>query len=470
VSAAGKLAEELRDRLGPAPTLGAAPLVSIVVANHDGAAHLRRLLAGLRERTDYPRLELIAVDNGSEDDSIELLRSTPLPFPVKILANAHNESFSDANNQGAAAARGELLLFLNNDVEPIESGWLRELVACLQGNGGGAAGATLVFPHEERDRFPCGFAVQHRGLRFREEEGTIGPVLHEWEADPLDEQLGRDIASPVVVAACLLVSADLFRRVGGFTHGYVYGAEDIDLCLKLRATGDPVVCSGRSVLVHLPGSTRRTIAFEAARARKLRNHRLLLEHWGPRLRREHDLDTFGGGAMWLQLGRERTPAASSRPQAKALGVCVRADPDGAGHAVDPCERLRAAVAARGGRCLILRGEEVEDPRGLELDLAIHLRGPRRYVPAAGQFNVLWLSRASGDVTGAECDDYDLVLGEDAAQAGHMRAVSSAAVAVAASAAEAIDAALAAAGASGRPTAIHPGRSDPSRPANLGALA
>ncbi len=449
------LGAELRRRLGSPAALTKWPLVSIVVTSHDGVEHLRALLAGLVARTDYPSLELIVVDNGSGDESIDFLRSAPAPISISILANPHNESFSDANNQGAEPARGELLLFLNNDIEPFEDGWLRELVACLRGSGAGAVGATLVLPHDDLDRFPHGFAVQHRGLRFRDEDGAVGPALHEWEADPLDEGLGEDVESAAAVAACLLVEAAVFERVGGFTHGYLYGAEDIDFCLKVREAGLAVLCSGRSVLIHRPGSTRRAVAFEQARERKLRNHRLLRERWGPRLRREHDLDALAGGGIWVQLGREDGAAAATPAEAEALGVCVRAsEPPGGGEDPDPLGQLRESAVARGHRCLVLRGEEVDDPRGLEYDIAIHLRGPKRYLPVPGQFNVLWAVDSHENLSGAECDRYDLVLSANGRQAIRLRAESRSPVAVTPRGAGAVlDAALVAMEASGRPTRI-----------------
>jgi GT2 family glycosyltransferase len=413
-SPATTLAAELRRRLGPPPAATPdAATVSIIVVSHNGAEHLRTLLAGLIDRTDYPSLELIVVDNGSSDDSLEFLRSVPAPFPISIVANPHNESFSDANNQGAALATGGLLLFLNNDVEPFEEGWLRELVACLRSGPARAVGATLIFPAEDRERFAYGFAVQHRGLRFRDEGGTIGPALHGWESDPLDEELGKDVESPVVVAACLLVEAELFRRVGGFTHGYLYGSEDIDLCLKLRRAGTPILCSGRSLLIHRPGSTRRAVVFEEARDRKLRNHRFLLERWGPLLRREHDLAAQEGGGIWVQEGRGRAVSVTSR-EAEAVSICVRVGDDrqGVDASGDSAERLRRAALARGCRCLVLRGEEIDDLRGLECDVAVHIGGSQRYLPAPGQLNVLWEGGGSGDFPDAMDSRYDMRLGGD----------------------------------------------------------
>ena len=278
------LAAEIRRRLGRPPSTGSPPLVSVVVPNRDGAEHLRRLLAGLSKRTDYPRLEVLVVDNGSSDRSLELIEEAETPFPIAAIANARNESFSDACNQGAEATRGELLLFCNNDVEPFEPGWLAELVACLRSRDAGAVGATLVCPEDEHRRsFRHGFGVAHRGLDFREEGGRLRPALRGWEADPLDERLGEDRECPAVAAACVLVDRGAFTAVEGFTHGFVYGCEDVDLCLKLRRAGRSVVCSGRSLAIHYPVSTRRKLPFDQAREIKQANLRLLWRRWGRHL-------------------------------------------------------------------------------------------------------------------------------------------------------------------------------------------
>ncbi|HET8863791.1 MAG TPA: hypothetical protein VFM94_11135, partial [Solirubrobacterales bacterium] len=189
------------------------------------------------------------------------------------------------NNQGAEIAGGELLLFLNNDVEPFEPGWLRELVACHRASGAGAVGATLVCPDSEHGRdFAHGYGVQHRGLAFAQGDGSrLVPVLRGWEEDPLDERLGEDVECDAIAAACLLIASPTHRQVGGFTHGFLYGCEDVDLCLKLRAASLSSVCSGRSIAVHRPVSTRRTIPHEEAGRTKQANLELLWRRWGPRL-------------------------------------------------------------------------------------------------------------------------------------------------------------------------------------------
>ncbi len=381
------LAEEIHRRLGLVSEARSWPRVSVVVLNRDGEGMLRRLLAGLVASTDYPDIELILVDNASRDDSIEFIRAVEAPFPVSILANAHNESFSDACNQGAALASGELLLFLNNDIELFELSWLRELVACLRESESGAVAATLLCRDDEhRASFRYGYGVAHRGLAFREEAEMIHPVLHGWEADPLDENLGKDTERGAVGAACLLVEREAFERVGGFSHGYVYGAEDVDLCLELRAAGFGIVCSGRSIAIHHPVSTRRRAPFEEQRARKLANLRLLWERWGPQLRREYELDRSGGR------------------EANGLGFCLKAfEP------LKGLDEVEAALRSRGHRCLLLVGGRAEDQVGLNYDVAVHVRGGSRYVPKPSQLNVLWNVSDPDGLSMIERARYDISL-------------------------------------------------------------
>lgn len=415
VADSSSLAAEIRARLGPSPRLSEWPLISAVVLNRDGAGMLRRLLNGLCERTDYPHLELIVVDNGSSDGSLDFLRRVNVPFPLSIVANPHNESFSDACNQGAESASGELLLFLNNDVEPFEPSWLRELVACRRLRDAGAAATTLICLDEEHERrFRYGYGVQHRGLGFREVDGMLAPALCGWEADPLDGELGVDRERGAVAAACVLVERAAFREVGGFTQGYVYGAEDIDLCLKLRAAGRAVFCAGRSIAIHHPVSTRRAAPFEEERARKFANRRLLWERWGPQLRREYELALLDGSDMWTPhlpsaSGGRRGESSPGRAELDSLGFCVKAADRTA--AVRP-EALCASLRERGRRCLALSGDRVDDPIGLNEDVAVHFSGQARYLPKPAQLNVLLDAGRSGVPAEVERSHYDLVLSDD----------------------------------------------------------
>ena len=402
------LAAELRRRLGPPPESAGWPLVSVIVPSRDGAGLLRRLLVGLVQGTDYPKLELIVVDNASSDDSLRFLRGVPTPFPVSIVANRHNESFADACNQGAERASGALLLFLNNDAEPFESGWLRELVDCLERRLAGAVGPILI----EDDAAAVGshgYAVQQRGLRLREREGLLAPSPLGLHGDPLGEGLGEDTEPLALIAACLLIERRIFEALGGFSSGYWYGPEDVDLSLKLRERGRIPVCCGRSLLIHRHGTTLRTLP--PGQRQVSGNRRLFMERWGPRLRREIAIDRLSAGDRWCDPDATSAAPVESHADPGLLGICVKdAMPEGPGAAAPAFEPVRAAIEVMGRRCLLLPGSQVDDLAGLDYDAIVHLRAGRRHIPIPGRLNVLFVLDGEGQLTVEECSHYDLVVG------------------------------------------------------------
>ncbi len=124
-----------------------APLVSVVIPTRDRVELLEQCLTSLRERTDYPSLELIIVDNGStEAKAREFLATIGQQSHTQVLRDDGSFNFSRLINRGAAAARGDVLLLLNNDIEASEPGWLREMVSHAIQPQAGAVGARLWYP------------------------------------------------------------------------------------------------------------------------------------------------------------------------------------------------------------------------------------------------------------------------------------------------------------------------------------
>lgn len=300
-----ELAQRIRQRLGPAPEIEEWPSVSVVVLNRDGLSYLQKLFAGLEDSTDYPaaKLEVILVDNASTDGSVEFARSFEGPFSVRVIGNRENVSFSEGNNQGAELAGGELLLFANNDLEPFEASWLKEMVSLLAERDAAAVGARLLYTGVTEHETGSGYALQHRGVGFRKAAGE------EWHRnlgageDALDGRLGVDEARPAVTAACMLVSRKVFEAVGGFAAGYRYGSEDVDLCLKLLQGGGRIFSSGRAVLFHDESPSQKAAGREFMRLNRTGNRRLFWESWGPELRRRCRLDRLGGKGFWSEEGR-----------------------------------------------------------------------------------------------------------------------------------------------------------------------
>jgi GT2 family glycosyltransferase len=290
--------ERLRALPAP-PTSG--PLVSIVMLNRDGASLLRRFLPTLGT-TAYRDVELIVVDNASTDASLEVIAGFRPGFDVRVIRNDHNATFSEANNQGGATARGEFVLFLNNDIEPLEPGWLGRLVETASDPAVAAVGARLIYPRRISSPLAgarhADLTLQHAGIAFRMVDGAPLPVVLGAGEDALTEAAVGVRDSPALTAACLLVRRSAFEGVGGFSPGYVYGQEDVDLCLKLRDAGGRLVYDGRAALWHHESSTRNQEERAARMERTIANRDRFVGQWGPRLYRTVLGDALRGNGLW----------------------------------------------------------------------------------------------------------------------------------------------------------------------------
>ena len=266
------------------------PSVRIVVPTRDGYDHLRRLFAGLAETTRYRSFEVVVVDNASTDRSAELYEKS-WGFPLSVVENSTNVSFSEACNQGAANSEAEYLLFLNNDIEPITPDWLGAMVEALETDPDAvAAGALLVYPEEGR----VPFTVQHRGIGFRHVEGVLLPNNLGGD-DPLDEGLLGIRRVAAATAACLMVQAAEFADVGGFDEGYVYGLEDVDFCMRLHQSESSIVMIGDAVLFHHESATQSESNRSLLMARRRGNRIRFIERWSPVLTRNVKLEAVGDG-------------------------------------------------------------------------------------------------------------------------------------------------------------------------------
>jgi O-antigen biosynthesis protein len=303
---AGTTAAILASRPDTGP--GEGPLVSIVVPTRNGRHHLERLLDGLDQRTHYRSFELVVVDNASTDGTAELLEQT-YRFPVRVIANATNASFSRSCNQGIEASAGEYVLLLNNDVDPVNPGWLGAMVTSMEEHPEhGACGALLVYPVRPGRPaldFDLELTVQHRGIVFGWDDQAPRPVNLGRGDDPTDPALTGLAERPAATAACLLVRRSPLEQIGGLAEEYLYGWEDVDLCLSLRDLGLTTAVSGDAALFHYEFGTQDTLGNEVRRLNYLWNRRQFAQRWAPRLSRTLRLDRLRGVGFW-------TPSASAR--------------------------------------------------------------------------------------------------------------------------------------------------------------
>ncbi|WP_298460441.1 glycosyltransferase [uncultured Cellulomonas sp.] len=229
--------------------------VSVVVPTRGGASvvhgftrvHVVELVRGLWAADRYPDLELVVVHDAE----------TPAPVLAEIEQITGGDwvsvpfqgefDFSRKCNLGAAAATGEVLCFLNDDTQVRSAGWLHELTSLLDADDVGLVGARLLFADG---------TLQHAGVYAH--EGIPTHVLFRAAADTLElgglaQLTGERLA---VTAACQVVRADTFRRLGGFSPALPLNFNDVDLCLKARAAGLRNLYTPYATLDHYESQTR----------------------------------------------------------------------------------------------------------------------------------------------------------------------------------------------------------------------
>jgi GT2 family glycosyltransferase len=232
---------------------GPAPLVSIVVLCCNKVGLTRACLRQLLETTPADLYELIIIDNASSDEThtyLMGLRQECSSPRIDVLTNDRNLGFVGGNNQAAVVARGKYLVLLNNDTRP-RVGWLEALVRMPEQDPGvGVVGAKLVFPD--------GRLQEAGGIVFRDGSGCN---YGKWQ-DPSLPEFNHVREVDYVSGACLLVRAELFRRLGGFDERYAPAYfEDTDLCFAVRKAGFKVVYQPEAVVEHHEGGTAGTDEF-----------------------------------------------------------------------------------------------------------------------------------------------------------------------------------------------------------------
>ena len=220
--------------------------MSIIIPTKDAPEMLGRCLKSVSEKTSYPKFEVILMDNETTDErSLQLMQQ----YPVRRLPCPNPFNFSRANNQGAIAAAGDFLVFLNNDTEIVAVDWLEHLLYYAEQPEVGAAGALLIY--EDR-------TVQHAGVAL----GMRGTADHVMRGFPMgvDGYAGslacaREVSA--VTAACLMMRKSLFHEIGGFSEHFFTAYQDVDLCLRLRERGLRCIFTPQALVVHHESVSRR---------------------------------------------------------------------------------------------------------------------------------------------------------------------------------------------------------------------
>jgi GT2 family glycosyltransferase len=246
--------------------------ISLIIPTRDRVELLQRCIASLERFTDSKNVEIIVVDNDSiQTKTLTYLRQIArkgirvLPFPGAF-------NFSAMNNRAVAAASGEIVGLINNDIEALHDGWLEEMLSHLLSPGVGAVGAKLLWPND---------MVQHGGvlLGMGNAAGHFGNLLmdQDW-GDHGRNQLVQHVSG--VTAACMLVRKKDYLAVGGLDEAaFPVAFNDVDFCLKLRSLGMSIVWTPHARLLHAESASRGHEDTPQKKARAQRELQELRRRW-----------------------------------------------------------------------------------------------------------------------------------------------------------------------------------------------
>jgi len=223
---------------GETPT----PLVSVIIPVLNNLALTQGCLESIRQTQNSGILEIIVVDNASTDGTAEFIKAEQAAGRIRSISNNKNLGFARACNQGAEAARGSLVVFLNNDTR-VTPGWAEAMAQAARRPDVGIVGARLLYADGH---------IQHAGIEFI--NGVPDHPHRRAAADAPEVTQFREL--DMVTGACFLMHRELCLQLAGFDESYQNGVEDIDLCLRVRAAGRKVVYEPKAVVYHLEGQSK----------------------------------------------------------------------------------------------------------------------------------------------------------------------------------------------------------------------
>ncbi len=218
---------------------------SVIILNWNGLELLRRYLPSVVANT--PEAEIIMADNGSSDNSIDIVRAE---FPsVRIIRLEHNYGFAKGYNRAIEQVNSDYVVLLNSDVEVTE-GWLTPLLAYMESHPEVAAVQPKIRSWRNKERFEhagaAGGYLDRLGYPY-----CRGRVLDKVETDHGQYDTVADILW--ATGACMLIRRDVYVKEGGLDGRFFAHMEEIDLCWRLNCRGYKIACVPESVVYHLGG-------------------------------------------------------------------------------------------------------------------------------------------------------------------------------------------------------------------------
>ena len=225
------------------------PLVSIIIPNKDEKETLEACIQSIREKTEYRNYEILIIENNSTTEEIfHYYKELSKDPRIRLFRWKKEFNYSAINNFGVRHAKGEYLLFLNNDVTVITPGWIKEMLGVCQRKEVGAVGVKLIYPDNTIQHAGCVIGIGGiAGHMFVDMPANRTGYLHK-------ASILQDMSA--VTAACMMMKREAFEEAGGFTEKLSVAFNDVDLCLKVRETGRLIVYDPYVQLYHMESKSR----------------------------------------------------------------------------------------------------------------------------------------------------------------------------------------------------------------------
>lgn len=255
-------------------------LVSIIIPMKDKASITKRCIDSIYEKSTYKNFEIILIDNNSkEEETQEMINEYKKKYDnFKSIRLECEFNYSYINNEGVKAAKGDYLLFLNNDTEVLSEDFIEYMLGYARLDHTGCVGIKLLYPDK---------LVQHAGVVL----GFGGVAGHIYVANSYyDNGLFGRLAMPynytAVTAACLMIKKNKFDKVKGFDEKLKVALNDVDLNLKLLDKGYYNVCLSNVEMIHYESKSRGYEASSEKHQRFLREQEYMKKKWGKILEKD----------------------------------------------------------------------------------------------------------------------------------------------------------------------------------------
>lgn len=214
-------------------------LISIIIPTKGNVKLLQTCIGSIETKSSYKNYEILVIDNSDKKEESKIYLNS---LKHKVISYDKPFNFSRINNFAVTSARGEHVIFLNDDTSVISPDWMERMLEHSTKPNVGAVGALLFYPND---------TIQHAGVLI----GIGGITSHAFEGLSRNDKGYKGLVQSIrecsaVTGACLMIKKSLFEQVGGFDENLAYSFNDVDLCLRLREKEYSIIYAPPAQLYH----------------------------------------------------------------------------------------------------------------------------------------------------------------------------------------------------------------------------